>query len=722
MTRADKSIFRATLTALTGSGLRLLLLVWLTILLVAIALIFNVWADRQEHTRNSGAHALSLVRLIEQHADSTIDRTNLALLAASDALIPADYAGAKSMDDRRRKAIEAALRTVHERTTGVVSMSITDAEGYVFANSVGVAPGRSLGDRKYFLALKSAPSARPVISEAIFGRVSSKWGVQIARRIDFPDGRFAGMIVANLGLTENFEHFYRDINLGPDSVITLRDGEGNLLVRYPPLLASLGKPVGGEVTRLITEGTSEALVSSISPLDGIDRLVAMRKVPDYPIYAVVGLSKKLILSGWYGDVQAMLLMFVLVLLGGGWITREILVRQRVESDLLQASAVAERSTRTKTNFLAAASHDLRQPLQALSLFVSALGRTRLDEDQRRITTHLAEAVRIQGEMLNTLLDVSRLDAGAVSPSLQPIKVFDLLRKIDAEFSPAFLDRQLRFKLHLPVRDVWISSDPQLLLSMLRNVLGNALKYTERGGVLLSARPRGDRVLIQVWDTGIGIARPHLDQIYDEYFQISNPERDRSRGLGLGLSIVWRLARLVGAEIDCHSRVGQGTVFSISLPATEGTPTQLTLAETERHTPLDPAGWIGRRIVIIENDAIVGDALKLALSGLGMRPEVFSDPLAAIEASDQPADFYISDFRLPGANDGLEIMKRIEARVGRPISGILLTGDTSPERIQRTRAAPWPVLYKPVNLAILLAAMAKVDLKRAEAAGPQIESF
>jgi len=689
-------------------------MVWLTISVVTTFMFVESWLGHRSIEEKSSAEALSFARLVEEHATATIERANLTLLVASDAMTLADFRGAKTLPEARRKLIEAQLKVFQQRAFGVVSMSITDADGYVFANSLDVAPGRSLGDRAYFLRLKAAPTAKPVISEAIYGRVSNRWGVQVARRVDFPDGRFAGMIVANLGLSENFERFYQSINLGKDSVITLLDGESRLMVRYPILQEAIGRPVAGlAIGRLVAQGQSEAVLWSVSPLDGMPRLVAIRKIPDFPIYAIVGLSQHEIYRNWKGDVAISLSLIALLLLAGGLITREIRVRQRVEQALRMASLTAEKSTRTKTKFLAAASHDLRQPLQAISLFLSALNRTPLDETQRQIVGQLGNALRSQGDMLNTLLDISRLDAGVVEPSLQRLQVRDVMGQIDAEFAALFIERKLRFKIFLPFDDMYVRSDPQLLLSMLRNVVGNALKYTDRGGVLVSARRRGDRILFQVWDTGVGISAEHLTHVFEEYFQIGNPERDRSKGLGLGLSIVNRLARLTGSEIACDSRLRRGTVFSISVPADQAAAGELEAGrEIDERVPgnaeFNADGWAGKRIVIIEDDPMVGSALALALSGLGMAPHVFADGEAAIEHSiAEPGDFHISDYRLPGLRNGLQVLREIEHRIGRPIHGVLLTGDTSPERIEATRKSPWPVLYKPVELAVLLAEMARI---------------
>jgi signal transduction histidine kinase len=233
---------------------------------------------------------------------------------------------------------------------------------------------------------------------------------------------------------------------------------------------------------------------------------------------------------------------------------ERLIEERTRS-LREAQEEAQRLNRAKSEFLAAASHDLRQPLQAIRLFHAALSATRLDEQQRRMTDYLSLSLNALGDLLNALLDISKLDAGLIKVIPEAVAVERIFEKIDAEFSSLARQKGLRFKYFFPQSLTPLHTDSQLLLSMLRNLIGNALKYTERGGVLVTVRQRGNQALVQVWDTGMGIAPEYHERIFDEYFQIGNKERDRAKGVGLGLSIVRRLSRLLGTEVRCRSRLG-----------------------------------------------------------------------------------------------------------------------------------------------------------------------
>ena len=244
---------------------------------------------------------------------------------------------------------------------------------------------------------------------------------------------------------------------------------------------------------------------------------------------------------------------------------DITQRKRAEAELLVAKQQAESANLAKTRFLAAASHDLRQPIQAINLFRDALGRTELNEEQRTICDFLSMSVHSLGELLYSLLDISKLEAGLVVPQLEPVSIEELFKAIDAEFSPLAQQKHLRFKLFYPIKDLVLTTDPRLLLSVLRNLVDNAIKYTEAGGILVGARRTKRGVVIQVWDTGIGIDARYGDQIFDECFQIGNVVQDRTKGLGIGLSIARRAIELLGGEVVYRSRPGRGSVFDIRLP-------------------------------------------------------------------------------------------------------------------------------------------------------------
>ena len=384
---------------------------------------------------------------------------------------------------------------------------------------------------------------------------------------------------------------------------------------------------------------------------------------------------------------------------------ERLVLERTEAlnatnrKLWVAKEAAEQATQSKSRFLAAASHDLRQPIQAINLFNDALAKTPLTEDQKRIAHYLGQSTRNLGDLLNALLDISKLDAGAVTPTLEPVDIYTLFGSIDAEFAALAAAKALKFRLHFPPGELALYTDGKLLQSLLRNLVGNAIKYTQRGGVLVGIRRSGDQARIQVWDTGIGIAPEHIDRIYDEYFQVQNPERNRAKGLGLGLAIARRLARLLGSDIACRSRPGQGSLFEFRLPL--AAPAAGTAEDAAAAGPA--AAVAGRQVVIVEDDEMVAQALTLSLRALGLAASAYGSAEQALaDPRAWGAYAYISDFQLPGMN-GVQFLETVQQGTPAPIRAVVLTGDTSPERLEITHPT-WKHLFKPVDLTKLVAAI------------------
>lgn len=396
---------------------------------------------------------------------------------------------------------------------------------------------------------------------------------------------------------------------------------------------------------------------------------------------------------------------------------DITLRKRAEAELLLAKQEAEKANITKTRFLAAASHDLRQPIQAINLFRDALSRTELSEEQKNITNFLSKSVNSLGEMLYSLLDISKLDAGLVKPQMKKVSVDRLINVVDDEFSTIAVQKSLRFKLFYPFKGMALLTDAGLLMCVLRNLIDNAFKYTESGGVLVGVRKRGARGIIQVWDTGIGIDPGLGDKIFDECFQVSNPVHDRTKGLGIGLSIARRMARLIDGDVSFRSRVGSGTVFEISLPlandhevferATLPYEQPEIAVFDESNYPL-LRGW---KVVVIEDDPVVAKSIELSLQSLGIFVKVFPDAeMALAEPTILEADFYISDFILPGLN-GLLLLESIRQRSEGAIDAVLMTGETLPRRVELASASRWTVLFKPTDLSKLLAVMSNAAESR-----------
>lgn len=295
-------------------GRRPFVVVWFPLALLSAFIGTSLWFSFAQHVAQTETKALTLVRAVEQHATATLDRANLSLLAVIQRLQAGDLDG-KTLSPARRRQVTEILVDQHRQTRGVVSMSLTDSDGIVLANSVGTAPGTDLGQRRYFRQLKSGAADGIAISEVVKGKVSNKWGLQVARRINLPDGRFGGMLVANLGLYENFESFYETLDVGAQGLITLRSPDNVVLVRFPVIEAALGKAIqGSQATQAVSEQVVETVVRSVSPIDGVDRIATIRKLPDYPAYASVGIAYRGVVLSWLQESAPMLVVSLIVLL------------------------------------------------------------------------------------------------------------------------------------------------------------------------------------------------------------------------------------------------------------------------------------------------------------------------------------------------------------------------------------------------------------------------
>ncbi|MFA7270246.1 MAG: PAS domain S-box protein [Sterolibacterium sp.] len=320
----------------------MLIAVWLVIIAFIGYLFFGLLTSRHSVELRVHDQAVSYARLVEEHASATFNHANNVLLTVIDHVVPSDLAGPSSA---RRMELEKLLRTQLQRTPGIVGMPLTNAQGRVIADPLKVPPGTNLSDRQYFQTLQHSARATPVISQAILGRISGKWGIRLGRRIDLPDGSFGGAIVANLGLDENFTDFYATLALGNNGAVSLRDPEDRLLVRYPVIEQKLGKPIAssGPIKERLQAGQAEGVIVIASAIDDIERVFAFRRLKNYPVYAAVGLSLDEALVGWRRDRDVAAVGAILVILAGGFITVVLRRKARTENQLKTLAVIVESS-------------------------------------------------------------------------------------------------------------------------------------------------------------------------------------------------------------------------------------------------------------------------------------------------------------------------------------------------------------------------------------------
>lgn len=372
------------------------------------------------------------------------------------------------------------------------------------------------------------------------------------------------------------------------------------------------------------------------------------------------------------------------------LVRDISERQR-EADLLrQAKREAERANNAKSRFLAAASHDLRQPLSALSIYVNVL-KNHVAATGRPLLVNMTACLGSLSELLTDLLDLSKLEAGVVTPNRVHFPLGETLAALLSVHAPEAQSKGLR--LHCIARRLTAYTDPVLFQRILGNLIGNAIRYTEHGGVLVACRRRQGKTWIEVWDTGIGIAADKTEEVFEEFKQLGDDAR--TRGSGLGLAIVAKTASLLGLEYSVRSRRGRGSVFAIELPL--GDPTT-----TSARTPLE-SGRRPLRIALVDDNALVRDALTLALQGAGHDVvAAVSGPALGIALGGLPPDIVVSDYRLRAGETGFDVITAVRASMGAELPALLITGDTDPKLLRSMTDRGIVVLHKPLDLETLQA--------------------
>jgi PAS domain S-box-containing protein len=401
------------------------------------------------------------------------------------------------------------------------------------------------------------------------------------------------------------------------------------------------------------------------------------------------------------------------LIGFAKITRDITERKRAEQ-ALQASRdeaqdarrAAERADLAKSKFLAAASHDLRQPVQSLFFLLGFLRGQVSNARAARALGHAEEAMIALKGLLDGLLDVSKLDAGMVSPEVSTVQLRSLLEQIEAESRP--LAEAKKLTLYTDCVDCAVETDPILLARIIRNLVENAVRYTQAGTVSIRCQHAGDTIKIAVVDTGIGIPDDHIEDIFAEFVQIGNAERDRRQGLGLGLAIVRRLAHLLNHPLEVHSVVGSGSEFIIAVPLATIQP---MAQKPQLLEPVPSANAAGGLALLIDDDTMVLLALQTLFEEWGWR--VIAAPclqtaVERLDAEDASPQLVLSDYRLSGNLTGINVILNLRERLCKPFTSVLLTGDTAAECRILAAKHGIIVLHKPVTPAALQSVLADAE--------------
>lgn len=398
-----------------------------------------------------------------------------------------------------------------------------------------------------------------------------------------------------------------------------------------------------------------------------------------------------------------LLLELLFVLRRGYLANRYLsasLRYRMENDRLveqlrDQMAVALQASEEKTRFIAAAAHDLRQPLHALGMFASSVEQRLRDSGERPLIKNMLRATEALEQSFAAILDISRLDSRSVKPNIQDFSVRDLFRLIYLQFAGDAEQRGIALRFRAAGR--MIRSDPKLLERALANLVQNALRYTKEGGVLVAARRgAGGRVRLEVRDSGIGIAEDQRELIFREFYQVENPERDRARGLGMGLAIVRRICDLLGHELQLASRPGCGSTFRLLVPAVEaGVPSELQLdADT-----LPPRAARRLTLLLIDDEQAIRESMTEFLAPQQIQVLAVATIQEALDHARQPGvqiDVIVSDLRLRAGEDGVQAIRQLRAILGAGTPAVLMTGESSPDRLREAHESGVVVLYKPVS--------------------------
>lgn len=671
-------------------------------------------------------------------------RQAAALLEGHAASMLADGAGAvaRAADRMRDGGLSALAEPASWEALDVPPhgiLSVVDADGRTVFGSTLALDGA--GPDQNGLATDAASNSEADTASGagdggivmLHGRADGVESIVLARRLRDRLGRAAGAVL--LAIPE----------ASLSTVLTLIGDGGHQF-------AGLFRPDGGRLAGVGPQALDPQALGPLPRLEpgdgrgdrhwlvgGQPAVLGFKRMLSLPAVAVVAMPREVALAPWLARLEQRLSVAgvgCLAMIGLAWLgwaslrreeeTRTALrdanarLEQRVEQrtadlralnqKLIRALSEKERADQAKSRFLSAANHDLRQPFQALRLFHHLLTERLKDPRDRSIADRMGEALDSGEKLLHSLLEVATLDAGVVRPNVADVPVAMVLAQLEAEFRAAAGEKGLGLRVR--ACDAVVRTDATLLTRMLRDLVRNALAYTPMGGVVIGCRRRGQWLRMEVWDTGAGIPAEQLDAIFEDFVQLGNPERDRRNGLGLGLSKVRRKAALLGHALEVRSRPGKGSVFSVTVPlaasgATEETPPSSAAGQTAE-------AKAARLILVVEDDPVQRAGMRLLLESWGHDVLAAADGPAALDAlraAPRCPDAILTDFRLPGLLTGADTVTRAGHLMGRPVPGIILTGDTAPERIREAVAAGCRLLHKPFAPDVLRDALNAVGSER-----------
>ena len=695
---------------------RLLVIVLVAAVVPLSAALYSHYMTRAERERN-------VLTAAAEQADSVASALNLIVSAHRELLQLASKAPIIRRGDAA--ACNTFLAEAGKQFSAATVVGVLDREGWVTCSSRGpVQQAVSNADRMHFRIARE--TGQFAVGEYVVGRITGQRAIHLSAPVFDLKGEFAGVVNAPLNVDLVAKQL-SSLMLPPNSSITVLDPSGVVLVDLPS-----GKAIGERAPPSLAAvmDTPSGTREQRGPFDSLERIVSWRRVPMGPasFTVAVGLSREealapineatrrtMLLSG-VAMIAALLAAWLLARFaiqrplgrladaalrhGAGDFTARSGVRGASELGQLgiafdaMADAIVQRD-RSRSRYLAAVSHDLRQPLQALSMSVALLEHRKLpDVAVRQAIARMRRSVDEQSALLDTLMQISQLDAGGVKPDVQHVALQQVLDGVENTFSQPARDKGVA--LTIERTDAHTRSDPVLLTRLLNNLVSNAVKFTPHGGtVKVFARPEGQTVTLCVADSGVGIDGADHARIFEDFTQLDNPGRERAKGQGLGLGVVRRMSAVLDHPVEVASRAGKGSTFSVRVPLVEGR------APTEAAVTNAPLKFNGR-VLLVEDDPLVLEATAAVLEDGGavvVRARSLSEARSIIAGFDRPFDAVVLDYRLPdGPADSLVPLVR---RSWPACRLVLVTGEAEAEDVARLGV---PVLRKPASAQALLAAL------------------
>lgn len=528
-----------------GFTLVLLLLTW-------FGIVYKTRSELQHEIDNINRVNLNLAQALEEHTLRTLKSVDQAVL-----FLKFSYQREGKQVDIRRYVHEGMILSTLFNQLGVI-----DEHGLYILSNLPRHKVIDLSDREHFRVHIAHDCQCLFVSKPILGRASGRWSIQMTRRINKPDGSFGGAVVVSLD-PYYFIRLYSEMDLGVKGVITLLGDDGIVRVRQSGRDVTFGQSLITSPAMSMSRTQQQGVYSLRSIIDGTTRFYAFRHLPDYPFMVLVGVSEDAALADFHARERGYLLFAVLISVT---LVAFALATTRLLRRLIEARARAEEANRLKSDFLASVSHELRTPLNGIIGYAELVQ----DENDGAARHEYAAVIQSSGHhllnLVNSILDLARVEAGKVTLETAPVAVRELVQTIVANYQPMATEKGLALTLTLgeDVPDT-LPGDTMRLTQVLNNLLHNALKFTQQGEVALIVQRRGERLRFTVRDTGPGIAKHEQKLIFDKFRQVASFENRHHDGVGLGLALSRQLVELMGGELGVDSTPGKGSAFSFSLP-------------------------------------------------------------------------------------------------------------------------------------------------------------